>query len=131
MTKTPIALALLATVAQYGALSLAAPTKAHAMEYSYELAGDKKDVVIVHAKGEIDFKEMDIFTAWLKTVPKDVAALPTFAVLFDSQGGNLVGADNLGQAIRKAGGRTVVDDARHVPRPASSLGLAAWRSTPR
>jgi hypothetical protein len=129
VTRTStIAAALLATVAQYGALTVVAATKAHAMDYTYKVLtntskdGKTNDFLAIYAKGEIAWKDDEAFAAWVKTLPANAAAQQTVVVVFDSFGGNLSGAFGIGEYIRKAGWRTAVDDDANC----ASACVIAW-----
>jgi hypothetical protein len=101
----------------FAALALSAPAAhhAHALDFTYRIdhfdnGKDKNDYLVIFAKGDILYDDDKAFDDFLKALPAKAAAQETVVVLFDSRGGNVYGAYGIGEKIRKAGWRTVVDD---------------------
>jgi hypothetical protein len=116
---------ILLTTAAIAALTAAlVPTScetASAMDYSYRVY--KKQIVIT-ASGDIELDEAKTFSRWFKIIAPNWRGRKPTTITFDSRGGNLLGALDLGDVIARHRLTTRVDGDRVC---ASSCVLA-WAS---
>ena len=76
--------------------ALALASSANAMEYSYRLYHNQ---VVIDASGQIQFNESQIYANWLSTHP-ELSARRIVSIVFNSAGGDPVGAATLGELIQ-------------------------------
>jgi hypothetical protein len=81
------------------ALMLGVALPAQAMTYSYKLVG--ADAIDIVATGDITYNENELYNAWMKTVPADDLKRPHATFVFDSAGGNVVGASAIAEYVHK------------------------------
>jgi hypothetical protein len=86
------------------AMGLAAP--AHAIEYSYRLYGSRS--IVIDAAGVIQPNERAVFVGWWYSLPRDIQRKKTAGWVFNSSGGILSGAVDLGEIVARSGTNTRV-----------------------
>jgi hypothetical protein len=88
------------------ALLMGVALPAQAMTYSYQLVGN--DGIDIVATGDIMFNENELYNAWMHTVPADALNRPHVTFVFDSRGGNVMGAGAVADYVHKNGFHTAV-----------------------
>ena len=87
-------------VALIAALALVAASPVNAMTYGYHSVGAE---TVIDAKGVIALDERAQFGAWFTGLPTDVRARRVAAIVLNSPGGNVIGAENFATMVRDGG----------------------------
>jgi hypothetical protein len=91
--------------AAIASFAIAAASPASAMTYRYSAAGAE---TVIDAKGVIALDERAQFGAWFTKLPADVRARRVAAIVLDSPGGNVIGAESFATMIHDGGVNTSV-----------------------
>ena len=86
-------------------IALVAASPASAMTYGYHSVGAE---TVIDAQGVIALDERAQFGAWFTALPADVRARRVAAIVLNSPGGNIIGAENFATMVRDGGVNTGV-----------------------
>ena len=105
-TTPPSAVFRVASWVAIIALGVEAGAPAHAMSYAYRLYGAHS--IVIDAVGKIEPNERSIFVNWWYTLPLDIQNRKTLGWVFNSPGGSVIGALEIGRFIARAHANTGV-----------------------